>query len=158
MTDYSELKRLAECAAKGDWSGAKSSEFMAAANPAAVLALIHDLDVATSVGRALGITLSNVAEARDGLVTVVASQKAEIEALTAKHAECAEFIDSACMDGEDFEALRLDAERYRWLRDSSEAIHPFYLSTPIWFTGVKFNKENVDSTIDAAMNKDAAHD
>lgn len=56
------------------------------------------------------------------------------------------------------EALRRDAERYRWLRDSSESIHQFYLSTPIWFTGVKFSKENVDSTIDAAMSKEASHD
>ena len=52
------------------------------------------------------------------------------------------------------EALRKDAERYRWLRDSSESIHQFYLSTPIWFTGVKFSKENVDSTIDAAMREE----
>lgn len=51
------------------------------------------------------------------------------------------------------EGLRKDAGRYRWLRDSSESIHQFYLSTPIWFTGVKFSKENVDSTIDAAMGK-----
>ena len=51
------------------------------------------------------------------------------------------------------EALRKDAERYRWLRDQSESIHQFYLSTPIWFTGVKFSKESVDSTIDAAMGK-----
>ncbi|PMU87089.1 MULTISPECIES: hypothetical protein [unclassified Pseudomonas] len=49
------------------------------------------------------------------------------------------------------ELLSKDAERYRWLRDSSESIHQFYLSTPIWFTGVKFSKENVDSTIDTAM-------
>ncbi|POA52081.1 MULTISPECIES: hypothetical protein [unclassified Pseudomonas] len=49
------------------------------------------------------------------------------------------------------EALRKDAERYRWLRDKSESVHQFYLSTPIWFTGVKFIKENVDSTIDIAM-------
>lgn len=52
------------------------------------------------------------------------------------------------------EALRKDAERYRWLRDSSESIHQFYLSTPIWFAGVKFSKENVDSTVDAAMSKE----
>lgn len=54
-------------------------------------------------------------------------------------------------DGE-IELLRKDAERYRWLRDKSESVHQFYLSTPIWFTGVKFSKENVDRTIDAAMN------
>ena len=51
------------------------------------------------------------------------------------------------------EALRKDAERYQWLRDKSESVHQFYLSTPIWFTGVRFSKENVDSTIDAAMGK-----
>lgn len=55
----------------------------------------------------------------------------------------------------EIEALRKDAERYRWLRDSSESIHQFYLSTPIWFTGVKFNKDNVDRTIDAAMGKES---
>ena len=47
--------------------------------------------------------------------------------------------------------LRKDAERYRWLRDKSEALHGFYLSTPIWMTGVRFRPENVDSTIDAAL-------
>ena len=50
-------------------------------------------------------------------------------------------------------ALRKDAERYQWLRDKSENLHGFYLSTPIWMTGVKFSKENVDSTIDGAMGK-----
>lgn len=52
---------------------------------------------------------------------------------------------------EHVEALRKNSERYEWLRDSSESTHQFYLSTPIWFAGVKFIKENVDSTIDAAM-------
>lgn len=49
------------------------------------------------------------------------------------------------------EAMRKDAGRYRWLRDKSESLHGFYLSTPIWMTGVRFRPENVDSTIDAAM-------
>lgn len=56
------------------------------------------------------------------------------------------------------EALRKNSARYQWLRDESESIHQFYLSTPIWFTGVKFSKENVDSTIDAAMSKEQSHD
>ena len=47
--------------------------------------------------------------------------------------------------------LEKNAARYVWLRDKSESIHQFYLSTPIWFTSVKFNKENVDNTIDAAI-------
>tara|TARA_B100001059_G_C17757133_1_gene540583 strand:+ start:225 stop:683 length:459 start_codon:yes stop_codon:yes gene_type:complete len=49
--------------------------------------------------------------------------------------------------------LKRDAERYRWLRDKSESAHQFYLSTPIWFTGVKFSKDSVDGTIDAAMQE-----
>lgn len=52
------------------------------------------------------------------------------------------------------EKLRKDAERYRWLRDKSESLHSFYLSTPVWMTGVRFRPENVDSTIDAAMQGD----
>ena len=49
------------------------------------------------------------------------------------------------------EALRKNSDRYQWLRDKSESVHPFYLSTPVWFTGVRFRKEDVDSSIDAAM-------
>lgn len=51
------------------------------------------------------------------------------------------------------EALRKDADRYQWLRDKSEAINQFYLSVPLWFSGVRFRKEDVDSGIDAAMGK-----
>ena len=47
------------------------------------------------------------------------------------------------------EALRKDAERYRWLRDKSEAVHQFYLSVPLWFTGVRFRPQDVDNAIDA---------
>lgn len=49
------------------------------------------------------------------------------------------------------EALRKDADRYRWLRDKSESLHSFYLSIPIWMTGVRFRQEDVDSSIDAAI-------
>lgn len=49
------------------------------------------------------------------------------------------------------ESLRKDADRYQWLRDKSESVHQFYLSTPIWFAGVRFRKEDVDNSIDAAM-------
>lgn len=49
------------------------------------------------------------------------------------------------------ETLRKNSERYVWLRDKSENLHGFYLSTPLWMTGVRFSKQNVDDTIDAAM-------
>ena len=57
--------------------------------------------------------------------------------------------------------LEKNAARYIWLRDKSESVHQFYLSTPIWFTGVKFNQESVDSAIDAAITPNpeaASHD
>lgn len=142
MTDYTELKRLAEAAPAGPWyqhGGIKqvvdrnceavcetfeedgdcpTARFIAAANPAAVLALLDDLE-----------------EARNGMKYACGMRlKKEIDRLQTEN-----------------EALRKDAERYRWLRDKSESVHQFYLSTPIWFTGVKFSKENVDSTIDGAM-------
>ena len=53
------------------------------------------------------------------------------------------------------EALRKDAERYRWLRDKSEAVHSFYLSVPIWFSKIRFRKEDVDGGIDGAMAQEA---
>lgn len=144
MTDYTELTRLAEAAQAGPWyqhGGIKQvvdrdceavcetfeedgdcpvARFIAAANPAAVLALLDDLDQARNgMKYACGIRL-----------------KKEIDRLQVEN-----------------QALRKDAERYRWLRDKSESIHQFYLSMPIWFTGVKFSRENVDSTIDAAMKE-----
>ncbi|MBW8127507.1 MULTISPECIES: hypothetical protein [Pseudomonas] len=46
-------------------------------------------------------------------------------------------------------ALRKDSDRYQWLRDKSEAVHQFYLSVPLWFTGVRFRAQDVDNAIDA---------
>ena len=48
-------------------------------------------------------------------------------------------------------ALRKDAERYCWLRDKSESGHSFYLSVPLWLSGIRFRKEDVDTGIDTAM-------
>lgn len=47
--------------------------------------------------------------------------------------------------------LEADAARYRWLRDHSQSFHTFYLSVPIWMTGVSVNQEKVDRSIDAAI-------
>lgn len=47
------------------------------------------------------------------------------------------------------EALRKDSDRYQWLRDKSESVHQFYLSVPLWFTGVHFRAQDVDKSIDA---------
>lgn len=131
MSDYSELKRLAEVAITPEESPYLrcTGEFERAATPVVVLELIVEIEALTN-------RVAGMHEDRIEAVTEIVIQGLEIDQLKAEN-----------------EALLKDAKRYQWLRDSSESIHQFYLSTPIWFTGVKFSKENVDSTIDAAMGK-----
>lgn len=165
MSDYSELKKLAEAAPEGPWFGPEYAPntgyvfdnclgsllhyesieyeqescllYVAAANPAVVLKLIADLE-------RLERNNANQAESILKYQDQASGEDAHLDMLIA---------DRNKLKAEN-EALRKDAERYRWLRDSSESVHQFYLSTPIWFTGVKFSKESVDSTIDAAMSKE----
>jgi hypothetical protein len=48
---------------------------------------------------------------------------------------------------------RVDAERYRWLRDVSEpGICAFYLSVGMAFKGVKFARETVDAALDEQIS------
>jgi hypothetical protein len=82
----------------------------------------------------------NYAKSIDDVVERLGEQSDQIEALEARNAE------------QRIAELEKDAARYQWLRDKSQNHHQFYLSTPLYFTGVKFSKENVDSTIDAALN------
>ncbi|MFP5424725.1 MAG: hypothetical protein ACLGJA_02595 [Gammaproteobacteria bacterium] len=92
----------------------------------------------------------------------VRSLLAEIDQLKADNEALANRLENVCRVGgikqgtllTGIEALRKDAERYQWLRDKSESVHPFYLSVPIWVTGVRFRKEDVDSSIDTAMAKE----
>ncbi|VVN80897.1 hypothetical protein [Pseudomonas fluorescens] len=51
----------------------------------------------------------------------------------------------------EIQALRKDSARYQWLRDKSESGHSFYLSVPLWLSGIRFRKEDVDAGIDTAM-------
>ena len=55
----------------------------------------------------------------------------------------------------EMEALRKDAERYRWLRDVSLPPHNFYLSVPVEFYEVKYCACDVDAEIDAAIRAGA---
>lgn len=71
--------------------------------------------------------------------------------LTDKAADAIQYLLDEC------ETLRKDAKRYQWLRDKSESLHSFYLSTPIWMTGVRFRQEDVDRSIDAAMTEGKGH-
>lgn len=45
---------------------------------------------------------------------------------------------------------KLDAARYRWLRDHSCPPHNFYISVPAEFSGVRYSPSDVDGYIDDA--------
>lgn len=158
MSDYTELKRLAEAAnaVTGDVSVEITissdrdpnqpeidavTAFVGAATPVAILALIAEnerlhLDNSSLRGSCARLGAEHAAMSRN----FKKANRMQFEARTDRDQLKAEN-----------EALRKDADRYVWLRDKSENLHGFYLSTPIWMTGVRFSKENVDSTIDAAI-------
>jgi hypothetical protein len=135
MTDYTELDRLAE--ALIELNKANLLDWAATIEDARI-GKTHT-EYALAANPAVVRTLiDELNQARNGMKYACAMRlKKEIDRLQAENV-----------------ALRKDAERYQWLRDKSESVHQFYLSTPIWFTGVKFSKDNVDNTIDAAMSKE----
>lgn len=153
--DKAQLKALAEALLKatdawheneqdnelGDMWHVADDNFTEACTPTAVLALLAEIErleaAAFSISGAGGMEL--IAE-RDKLRAELAGLRTGYDA-----------------QNEVIAGLRKDAERYRWLRDKSESVHQFFLSTPIYFTGVKFSPENVDRTIDAAMVGEASH-
>jgi hypothetical protein len=182
MSDYTELKRLAEAAPEGPWFGPEYApgtsyvfdvdlgsllhyesidteqdaclRYVAAANPAAVLGLIAENERMHSAAETLeriGYTdhggelwKPKIGKAPD--FNVIDHLKAENEALR-RQAETAQ-RGAGQLKAEN-EALRKNAERYQRLRDKSEAVHQFYLSVPLWFTGVRFRSQDVDNAIDA---------
>ena len=130
IADLVELKKVADWARACVWPvevadallGKSAREFMAAASPDAVLALIAEIDRLGKM-RALDHELN--------------LERELIGERDQARAEC--------------EALRKESDRYRWLRDKSESGHSFYLSVPLWLSGIRFRKEDVDAGIDTAM-------
>lgn len=210
MTDYSELKRLAE-ASMGEWyeigelrcedrsgyiNGLHHDDeyFIAAANPAAVLALIAELEQARLAG-SLAYNSDGykaVLDERDQLKAVnfdyqlgseaaqeeIARLKAEVVRLRSDNGAWRLTVEAERqikrviseemerLKGPDFaaeiEALRKDAERYRWLRDQ-EALEGAIAILPVgvWVKPamlccIPFDSgQTTDSVVDAAMSKEA---
>ncbi|MES2871421.1 MAG: hypothetical protein V4749_17835 [Pseudomonadota bacterium] len=171
MSDHSELKRLLEYALA--WQRKtetpadieKFRRLTELTTPAALMALVTEIEVLTATGKMLGAAVDVLGPRCDQLKEEVealikrcdryaqdpsGSKIAAIYAAAHGHLLDIHIIDksgkSQALDA--VFALRKDAERYWWLRDKSEALHSFYLSVPIWMTGVKFNQETVDNTID----------
>ena len=139
MSDYTELQKAAEYAAQDTIKFADEGEEMRAlqqfheeVDPETVLALIAENErLSTACTRAEQVIN---AESKDAAIATGRANLLQAERDQLK-AEC--------------EALRKEADRYRWLRDKSEAVHQFYLSVPLWFTGVRFRAQDVDEAIDA---------
>lgn len=161
MSDHSELKRLALACGNLNWRflTEKLTEY-GIRDDHGYIAFLH-------VGHPTkyGACPEREAKARFlGAMTpaVVLGLLAEIErmredacfrAVKSLRGDCKDLMVERDQLKTENEALRKDAERYQWLRDKSESVHQFYLSTPIWFTGVRFRKEDVNSSIDTAMGK-----
>lgn len=176
MNDYSELKRMAEAATQGKWSrdtrkfggvvyggpvqhwvngsgqsqiamttGSEwmlpgeteaNADFIASANPTAILALIAENELLSTKISAIHSSANRWEAGYDeGRRMGTKTALAERDQLKAEN-----------------EALHKDAERYRWLRDKSESIHQFYLSVPIWFSGVRFRAVDVDNAINVMIS------
>ncbi|QZA71300.1 hypothetical protein AH02_58 [Pseudomonas phage AH02] len=192
MSDYSELKRLAEAAiaekenASGNLGGEdvrSRQEFKLAANPAAVLALIAENEQAeednviwkggiSALGGALKkltfcartvtdgpdhALMSACDEAENALSLIGVSRaidyieglKAENKDLQEKYEAARDRKNSITALRAEVEALRKDAERYRWLRDYHIGDDPDSINLD------KGLRSGLSSAIDAAMGKES---
>jgi septal ring factor EnvC (AmiA/AmiB activator) len=161
MSDYSKLQELAEAATAGPWVSSGNwvstlrgnsiadcsrgdEEFIAAANPSTVLALLAEVErLRTAEGDAMTYKagMENVAQQRDQL-------KAEVEELTGQ----LEYNDEQVVALEkqnkalmrEYEPMRKNAERYQHLRKAGLVLegHDF----------ISFG-EIADYRIDVAMGK-----
>lgn len=137
MSDYSELKRLAEAALNDNGDYVALNNYGMAVPPAVVLDLIADVEGLRAQHGRDSAELRSLCQARD-------DARKERDQLKAK-----------------IEALRKDAERYQWLRDpaNQEDIEPDsdYLMPPIicgYAEGEDtLDMESLDSAIDAAMTE-----
>jgi hypothetical protein len=167
MTDYSELKRLAEAATPGKWTARTDdlgyaittvgrfriivgsapaddpepdAQFIAAANPATVLALIAENERLIRDAECAVAKQAHAEMIGDGFYHASEKLKAEVEALrqAAGLAVLLPQLDEAL---EDLELYGRHADQgYRKLKD--------------WYRKVKL----ACAAIDAAMGKEAAHD
>ena len=153
MKDYSELKKLAEALIDlnrknlMDWAaavedariGKTHTEYALSANPADVLALIAEVERLTADNSSLRGSCAKIGVEHAGMVRIHRKANTEIRRLSAE-----------------VEALRKDAERYRWLREKVGVdlifgdYSPWLLSCNTDMTDLE--KKTTDAAIDAAMS------
>lgn len=167
MTDYTELKRLAEALLASDdhadfpgWMAA-SDAFDNATGPAAVLALIaenerlktlrstteRDLAQELEVWRH-GPSCWNCGDTGD-VHDMVGEWRGQCDCNAAKLIDVAAERDQLKAENE---ALRKDAERYRWLREGCGLVEYKAIAGSVG-PGMLPSGERLESAIDAAMGK-----
>jgi hypothetical protein len=175
MTDYSELKRLAEAATPGPWQtelaypiiqpgyparGSIASvliwpdaHFIAAANPAAVLELIAQIERLERKNDNQAQTIREYSDLVMGGDVSLGMLRADLRVTSGERdqlkAEVAGLKTGYAAYEEENKALRKDAERYRWFRNSGDP-DIAYLD----FRG-HIHPEALDEEIDSAMSKEA---
>jgi len=142
--DYSHPAKYGACPDRE-----AKARFIGHATPAAVLALISELEVSNNVGRALGETLGSVVESRDALVRVVDQLKAENEALRNEAESNEDSLDAWVTRANKFEEEnarhRKYAERYWFLTNQASPADWEYLGHQI--------PAVIDQEVDALMDK-----
>ena len=175
MSDYSELKRLAEAALNDNGDYVALSDYGMAVPPAVVLDLIAKVEGLRAQHGRDSAELRSLCHARDDARKERDQLKVEVERLTADNASlrgsCAKLgVEHAGMVrihrkanteirrlSAEVEALRKDAERYRWLREKVGVdlifgdYNPWLLSCNTDMTDLE--KKTTDAAIDDAMTK-----
>lgn len=149
MSDYSELKRLAEAALNDNGDYVALNDYGMAVPPAVVLDLIADVEGLRAQHGRDSAELRSLCQARDDARKERDQLKAEVARSTERE----------IMQLAEIEALRRDAERYRWLREKVGVdlifgdYSPWLLSCNTDMTDLE--KKTTDEAIDAAMTKGA---
>lgn len=165
MTDYSVLKRLAEAATPGPWyqhggimqvlshdcetvcetfeddGECPDAQFIAAANPAAVLALIAENGLRGSC-KAMGADMGKLTRERNSFRSQAEKARAEVAGLRTGY-EAYERVNAELKA--EVEGLRKDADRYRWLRRAGNT-KAIALVAEHWL-------DALDEAIDAALGQ-----
>ncbi|EQB1849654.1 hypothetical protein [Pseudomonas aeruginosa] len=154
MTDHAELRRLAERA--DALYGMPSleheyaiSKFRVASTPKAILALLDEIDglkAEKEVLRKFAAEAYQVLGALDAPENVLNNASDAASGDPLRHETLLPFF------AEDYEALRKDAARYRWLRERDlETIRQGGVFAGMTPENIVLNQEDLDAVIDAAL-------
>ncbi|EOE6906647.1 hypothetical protein L4643_002451 [Pseudomonas aeruginosa] len=154
MTDHAELRRLAEEVIRIERNedepiSAAWELFDSAANPTTILALLDEIDGLKAEKEALR---KFAAEAYQVLGALDAPENVLNNASDAASGDPLRHETLLPFFAEDYEALRKDAARYRWLRERDlETIRQGGVFAGMTPENIVLNQEDLDAEIDAAL-------